>query len=117
MTIHSEKEKTIDTRKRLSIELCDNFTRRLNQAQSKEIKIGALIAVRNFIKESKIDDPILFSFLVDTISDPDKEIREWVFKIIKEVVNKEIVELLEIKLQEATSDIKNEIKALIKSKA
>ena len=104
MAAISEKEELINLRKRLSIELCDNFTKRLNPSQKKEIKIGALIAIRNFIKNSKIDDPILYSFLVDTISDPDKDIRELVKEIIKEVENPEITELLEIKLKEVKDD-------------
>lgn len=104
MAAISEKEELINLRKRLSIELCDNFTKRLNPLQKKEIKIGALIAIRNFIKNSKIDDPILYSFLVDTISDPDKDIRELVKEIIKEVENPEITELLEIKLKEVKDD-------------
>ena len=114
MATSSKKENIVDIRKRLSIELCDNFTRRLNQAQSKEIKIDALISIRNLIKETQISDPIIYSLLVDTIIDPDKEIRDWVFKITKEVVNKEIIELLEIKLLEVTGGIKNEIEELIK---
>ena len=115
MKTTTEKEKNIEIRKKLSIDLCDNFIKRLNTAQSKEIKIGALIAIRNFIKESKIDDPFLFSYLVDTIADPDKEIRNLVIKIIKEVSNPEIIELLEIKKQEISNEIKNEINNVLQS--
>jgi len=111
-TITQKKE--TDQRKKLSIELCENFTRMLHPSQTKELKIGGLIAIKNFIKETKINDDILLSFLVDSISDPDKEIRNLVSKIIKEVVNNEIIELLEIKLNEATSQIKEEIQNLLK---
>ena len=79
------EEKIAEHRKKLSLEVCDNFVSRLNPAQSKEIKIGAIIAIRNFIKESHLDDPILLSFLIDTMSDPDKEVKEFVAKIIEEV--------------------------------
>ena len=115
MTTISEKQKIEEIRKRLSIEICDNFTKRLNPKQKNEIKMGALIAIRNFIKNSKIDDPILYSFLVDAITDNDKEIRDLVIKIIKEVVNPAIIELLEIKLNEITTNkIKGEIKNLLR---
>ncbi|MBI3590266.1 MAG: HEAT repeat domain-containing protein [Candidatus Melainabacteria bacterium] len=109
----TQKEKNIDIREKLSIDLCDNFIKRLNPAQSKETKIGALIAIRNFIKESKIDDPFLFSYLVDTIADPSKEIRNIVIKVIKEISNPEIIELLEIKKQEVSQEIKTEINNLL----
>ncbi|GEM_PF-2747694 len=108
------KKKETDQRKKLSIELCENFTRRLHPSQSKELKTGALIAIKNFIKETKIDDDILLSFLVDSITDPDKEIRKLVSSIIKEVVNNEIIELLEIKLNESNgSEIKEEIQKVL----
>ena len=116
----SEKQKTTELRKKISIELCDNFIRRLNPAQKQETKIGALIAIRNLIKESKIDDSILLSCLVDTISDPNSEIRDMVIKVINDVkdhpnVSKEITELLEIKLKEVNdSQIKSEIRELMK---
>ncbi len=115
MPTTKEKQAQTDIRKQLSIELCNNFIERLNPAQTKEIKIGAVIAIRNFIKESKFDDPFLFSYLVDTISDPDKEVREAVVKVIKEIKNLEIVELLEIKIQEANSELKTEIKNLLQA--
>ena len=113
MTIISNEEKTADLRKKLSIELCNNFIKRLNPAQSREVKISAIIAIKNLIKESKINDPFLFSYLVDTMVDPDKEIRDLVSRVIKEVVNPEIIELLEIKLQEANDEIKKEISNLL----
>lgn len=100
MTATTERQKETDIRKQLSIDLCDNFTKRLNPAQKKETKIGAIIAIRNFVKESDVHDPILFSFLIDTICDPDKEVRELVVKVIKEIANQEIIELLQIKSQE-----------------
>ena len=109
MTTKSIKQKTTDLRKRFSIEMCDNFTQRLDPSQSREIKLGALIAIRNFIKEARINDPILFSFLVDTIADPDKKVRDMVFKVVREVVNHEIVELIEIKLKELNGEFKKEI--------
>ena len=119
MSASLENQKITDVRKRLSIELCDNFTKRLNPAQNKETKIGALIAIKNFIKESKIDDPILLSFLADTISDPDNEVRTYVIKTIKEIANngfikKEAVELLEIKMKEVSDEIQEEIIDLLK---
>ena len=114
MSVTSE-QKLNETRKKLSIELCDNFTTRLDPAQSNDIKLAAIIAIGNFIKESKIDDPILFSFLVDPIVDPDKEVRDLVIRIIKKVVNPDIVELLEIKLQELNGEIKTEIKNLLQA--
>ena len=101
-------------REQLSIELCDNFTKRLDPRQTKEIKIGALIAIRNFIKESLVNDPIIYSFLVDTMLDPDKEVRRYVVSIIKEVINPEIKELLEIKLVETSGEIKTEINNLLR---
>lgn len=114
----SEKQKITNLRKQLSIELCNNFLRRLNPAQTRETKLGAVIAIRNFIKESKIDDPILMSCLVDTIIDPDKEVRQTVIKVIKDIVSdktvfKEIKELLEIKQQESSGEIKKEISELL----
>ena len=113
MTARNTKQKTIDLRKRFSIEMCDNFTNRLDPSQSREIKLGAIIAIRNFIRESRINDSILFSFLVDTIADPDKEVRDLVFKVVREVANHEIVELIEIKLKELNSDFKKEVEFLI----
>lgn len=115
MQTSTNNKKEIDQRKKLSIELCENFTRRLNPLQSKELKIGALIAIKNFIKETKINDDILLSFLVDAIVDTDSEIRELVSKIIKEVKSNQIIELLEIKLNEANSQIKEEIQDLLKA--
>ena len=113
-----EKQDTIDLRKKLSIELCNNFVKRLDPLQDKETKLGALIAIKNLIKESHIYDPFLFSYLVDTLIDPDKEIRDMVIRVIKDVgvepsVYPEIIELLEIKLQEANSETKNEINNLL----
>lgn len=114
MLILTQEQKTNELRKKLSIELCNNFIKRLNQAQSKEVKIGAIIAIRNFIKNSKIDDPFLFSYLVDTIVDRDREVRSWVIRVIKEIVNPEIIELLEIKLKETNNkEIKKEILELL----
>lgn len=127
MTTISEKEKLTELRKKLSLELCDNFTKRLNPFQKKEIKIGAIIAIKNFIKESKIDDPIIYSFLVDAITDHKKDVRGWVSKVIKDIgagfvsaqnlhFHKEITELLELKLKENISEeIKEDIIELIKS--
>ncbi|MBI2996109.1 MAG: hypothetical protein HYY52_05320 [Candidatus Melainabacteria bacterium] len=117
-TIIYEQEE--DLRKRLSVELCDNFVHRLNPAQTKEIKIGALIAIKNLIKESKIYDSFLFNYLIDTIVDPDKLVREIVAKIIKDVVTnldvyQEIIELLEIKTNETKGEVKLEIKKLLKA--
>lgn len=115
MAIKTQEEKTQELRKRLSIELCDNFIKRLNPNQSYDIKVGALIAIKNLIKESQISDPFLFSYLVDTIADPDKNIRDIVSVIIKEVANTEIIELLELKLNEITNDeIKKGIASLLK---
>lgn len=108
-----KEEQTIDIRKRLSIEICNNFVKRLNPLQSKEIKIGALIAIKNLIKESNINDPFLYSYLVDTITDPEKETRNYVIKIIKEITNPEIVELLEMKVNDSSIEIKKEIKKLL----
>lgn len=113
MSLITEKQKEIELRKKLSIELCDNFTKRLNPLQSKEIKIGAIIAIRNLIKEAKIDDPILISFLLDTITDPDREIKEIIIKVIKEIANPQITKLLEHKLHELPDDVKNEIQELL----
>ena len=114
MTIISE-EKLKEVRQKLSIDLCDNFICRLNPAQRKETKIGAIIAIRNLVKESHINDSIVFSFLVDTIVDPDKEIRNIVTKVIKEITNPEIVELLQIKLKESNSEVHKEITNLLKT--
>ncbi len=114
MSLASE-EKLKELREKLSIELCDNFISRLNPAQQKETKLGALIALRNFIKESKINDPIIFSFLVDAIIDPDKEIKTMVTRIVKEVKNAEIIELLQLKLNEVDPELKKEISSFIKS--
>ena len=111
MTIVSEKN--TDLRKRLSIELCDNFVRRLNPKQSKEIKIGALIAIKNLIKESNIEDPFLYNYLIDTIVDPDKEVRKITAKVIKETINPLTVELLQTKLQEVNPEVKKEIRSLL----
>lgn len=104
----------------LSIELCENFRKRLDPNQKKEIKIGALIAVRNLIKNTKVNDSIIYSFLIDTIADPDKEIREWVIKIIKDITRskellKEIKELLEIKLYEVNNEAKPRIINLLRN--
>lgn len=116
MSIVSEKQKDNEVRKKLSIELCDNLIQRLNPNEQKQIKIGAIIAIRNFVKESKIDDSILLSCLIDTLADPDKEIRDWVIRVIKEIINPEVIELLEIKLEEVKEPfIKREIKELLAS--
>lgn len=117
MTTISEKQKVTEFRKKLSIELCENFTKRLNPQEKKEVKIGAIIAIRNLIKESKINDPIIYSFLVDTIIDPDNEVRNWVSKVIKDVKNPEIIELLELKLKENINneEVRREIRELIKN--
>ena len=81
----NEKEIHSDLRKKLSIELCNNFVKRLNPMQDRETKLGALIAIKNLIKESHIYDPFLFSYLVDTMTDPDKEIRDMTKRVIKDV--------------------------------
>ena len=113
MTSKNAKQKNTDLRKRFSIEMCDNFTQRLALNQSREVKLGAIIAIRNFIKESHINDSILYSFLVDAIADPDKQVRDLVFKVVKEVANHEIVELIEIKLKELNGEFKNEVNKLL----
>ena len=113
MTTKSIKQKTEDLRKKFSIEMCDNFTQRLDPSQSREIKLGAVIAIRNFIKEAHINDSILFSFLVDSIADPDEKVRDLVFKVVREVANHEIVELIEIKLKELNGDFKKEVNKLL----
>ncbi len=113
MTPKNTKQKNVDLRKKFSIEMCDNFTQRLAPHQSREIKLGAIIAIRNFIKESNINDSILYSFLVDSIADPDKKVRDNVFKVVREVANHEIVELIEIKLKELNGDFKNEVSKLL----
>jgi len=100
VTARNTKQKSTDLRKRFSIEMCDNFTQRLHPLQSREVKLGAIIALRNFIKETHINDSILFNFLVDAIADPDKKVRDLVFKVVREVANHEIVELIEVKLKE-----------------
>ena len=93
--------------------MCDNFTQRLDPSQSRKIKLGAVIAIRNFIKEAHINDSILFSFLVDSIADPDEKVRDLVFKIVREIANHEIVELIEIKLKELNGDFKKEVNKLL----
>ena len=98
----------------LSIEVCENFTIRLNPNQKRKIKLGALIAIRNFITESEIKDPILYNFLTDTISDPDERVKNLAFKIIKEVSNPEITKILEEKQIEAQGELKKEIANLLK---
>lgn len=103
-----------ETRKKISIELCENLVYRLNPKQKKETKIGALIAIKNLIKESKINDPILDSCLIDAITDEDKDIRELIKKIIYEVKSPHIIELLELKLRDANETLKKEIKAILK---
>ena len=107
------RQTTSDLRKKFSIEMCDNFTQRLDPSQSREVKLGAIIAIRNFIKEGRINDSILFSFLVDAIADPDKKVRDLVFKVVREVANHEIVELIEIKLKELNGDFKTEVNKLL----
>lgn len=93
-----QTKEEIDVRKKISIELCENLVYRLTPGQKKEIKFGALIAIKNLIKESKINDPILENCLVDAIT--DEEIKDMVTRIIKEVANPHIIELLEIKFEE-----------------
>ena len=106
------KEDT-NTRKKISVELCENLIYRLSPSQTKETKLGALIGIKNLIKETKITDPILDSCLVDIITDEDKNIREMVKRIIKEVKNPHIVELLELKINEVDDTIKKDIKELL----
>ena len=113
MTTKTQEQKIVELRKKLSIELCDNFTKRLNPSQTHEVKLGAIIAIRNFIKEGHINDSILFSFLVDAIADPDKKVRDLVFKVVREVANHEIVELIEIKLKELNGEFKTEVDKLL----
>ena len=113
----TQEEKIIETRKSLSIELCNNFIKRLHPEQKKEIKISAIIAIKNLIKESEVDDTILINCLVDTITDPNKEVRRWVIRTIKEVANPLITELLQSKLleKEIKKEIKNDINAALKN--
>ena len=91
--------------------MCDNFTQRLASSQNREVKLGAIIAIRNFIKEAHINDSILFNFLVDTIADSDKKVRDLVFKVVREVANHEIIELIEIKLKELNGEFKKDVEA------
>ncbi len=114
MTNNSQEKINLDLRKKISIELCQSFTQRLDPNQTACVKSGAVIALKNFIKKSKIEDPIIYSFLVDTIVDPEKEVRDLVIKVIKEVVNSEIIELLEIKQKEISGEMKAEIGNLLK---
>lgn len=103
----------IPIRKKISIELCENLIYRLNSLQTKETKLSVLIGIKNLIKETKITDPILDNCLVDAITDEDKDIRIVVQKIIKEIKNPRIIELLKIKINEVNNDIKTEIKGLL----
>ena len=92
VTISEQKKE--DVRKQISIELCENLIYRLHPAQKKETKIGALIALKNLIKETKINDPLIYNPLIDATRDPDNEIKTLATKIIEEIKNKEINELL-----------------------
>lgn len=119
MSFTLDKKESIELRKKLSLDICDNFIRRLKPYQSKETKLGALIAIRNLIKESKISDPILHSFLIDSITDSNPEIVNMVITITKEViedpiVKSDIIELLNLKFKEAISTkIKKDIEKLL----
>ena len=118
MTFILDKKESKELRKKLSIELCDTFILRLKPYQAKKTKIGALIAIKNFIKESNLNDQIIYSCLVDSVLDEDKEITDMVLKILKEVINSDLEELLEMKLSEVKdSKIKAEIKKLLKKTA
>lgn len=108
-----KKQEPKELRKKFSIELCQSFISRLDPSQSQDIKINAIIAIKNYINESKIADPILYSFLVDSIVDPDKKIRDFVIRVIKEVANPEIIELLEIKEKEINGEFKEEIRKIL----
>lgn len=119
MSFALDKKESIELRKKLSLDICDNFIRRLKSYQSKETKLGALIAIRNLIKESKISDPILHSFLIDSITDPNSEIVTMVITITKEIivdplVKTDIIELLNLKSKEAISTkVKKDIEKLL----
>ena len=115
MMILRSKEEEINSKKNLSIEVCDNLTTRLHPSQKREIKLGALIAIRNFIKESRIEDPILYNFLIDTIADPDKKVKDFVLKIIKEVSNQEMYQILHEKQIELSGELRKEVTNLLKS--
>ncbi len=100
MTFTLDKNESLELRKKFSIDLCDNFIKRLKPYQSKETKLNAIIAIRNLIKESKISDPILYSCLVDSIADTDEDVIKLVIRVIQEVINDDVIELLNIKLNE-----------------
>ena len=102
-----------EIRKKISIELCEDLTKRLNHSEKKEIKIGALIAIKNLILETKIEDPILDNCLADTITDNDPQVRHFVLRVIKEAKISHVLELLKIKYNELSPDIKLEISNLI----
>jgi len=71
--------------------------------------------IKNLIKETKINDPIIYNFLIDTIIDPDKEIRSLVKKIILEIACKEINDLLVLKSQELNeNEVKQDIKDVLR---
>lgn len=111
----STKTKTKDFREEISIEFCQDLIYRLKFNQSQTTKLGALIAIKNLVQETKVEDQIIFSTLVDALADPDKKIRELASKIIKEIKNSAIVELLETKKNEVSKDIEKEITTLLKS--
>lgn len=119
MSFTLDKKESIELRKKLSLDICDNFIRRLKPYQSRETKLGALIAIRNLVKESKISDPILHSFLIDSITDADSEIVDMVNTITKEIiedpiVKTDIIELLNLKSKEVGSTkIKKDVEKLL----
>lgn len=101
-------------REKISIELCENFISRLKQEESPEIKLSALIALKNLIKYSQISDPILENCLIDTLTDQDKEIRKFTKDVIRDICSPNIIELLELKLTETSGDIKVELSNFFK---
>lgn len=98
----------------LTIEFYESLTNRLDHEQNINVKLGALIAVKNLILYTQLHDHILYGLLIDSISDPEKEVQELAIKIINKVFNPEVKELLYIKLiesNESTHEIITQILA------
>lgn len=79
---------SICTKENLSIDFIDGLLQKLNPAENVKIKKATLLAIKNYIVNSNIDDPLLANCLMDNLTGQDKETLEYYSKIILEILSK-----------------------------